>query len=174
MGVTVGVILEEIQALYKQYHQPCFLYLSSEIIKVWFVFLGFLSFLAYFCSALSNFFCTFQIFGSDASCASYLKVLIETLFSQTTCLLTRIQNFTSQPDIADDCFLLASRCIRYCPQLFFPSPIFPPLVDCSMVGITVQHRSTLSLSLPLLTCGRYRNSDLSCYFLFPGRLPIPY
>lgn len=34
MGVTVGVILEEIQALYKQHQQPCFLYLSSEVIKV--------------------------------------------------------------------------------------------------------------------------------------------
>lgn len=34
MGVTVGVMLEEIQALYKQHQQPCFLYLSSEVIKV--------------------------------------------------------------------------------------------------------------------------------------------
>lgn len=113
-----------------------------------------ISLLGYFCLVLSNVFYTFQIFGSDASCASYLKVLIETLFSQTTFLLTKIQDFTSQPDIADDCFLLASRCIRYCPQLFFPSPIFPPLVDCSMVGVTVQHRLSLSLSPPpsLNTC----------------------
>lgn len=34
MGVTVGAILEEIQKLYKLYPQPCFLYLSSEVIKV--------------------------------------------------------------------------------------------------------------------------------------------
>ncbi|KAG8388644.1 hypothetical protein BUALT_Bualt02G0146800 [Buddleja alternifolia] len=33
MGVTVGVMLEEIQGLYKQHQQPCFLYLSSEVIK---------------------------------------------------------------------------------------------------------------------------------------------
>lgn len=51
------------------------------------------------------------------------------------------QEFTSRPDVADDCFLLASRCIRYCPQLFMPSSIFPSLVDCAMIGITVQHRS---------------------------------
>ena len=112
-----------------------------------------------------------QIFGSDPSCACYLKNLIETLFNCTTCRLTNIkvpqrcitfcwfdlliahstcsiqsffgfilQDFTARPDIADDCFLLASRCIRYCPQLFIPSAVFPSLVDCSMIGVTVQHR----------------------------------
>lgn len=113
MGLTIGAMLEEIQSLYMQHHQPCFLYLSSEVIK---------------------------IFGSDPSCADYLKNLIEALFRHTTRLLTSIQEFTARPDIADDCFLLASRCIRYCPQLFIPSPVFPSLVDCSMIGITVQHR----------------------------------
>uniref|UniRef100_A0A5B7AYJ9 Transportin-3 n=1 Tax=Davidia involucrata TaxID=16924 RepID=A0A5B7AYJ9_DAVIN len=124
MGITVGAMLEEIQGLYKQHHQPCFLYLSSEVIK---------------------------IFGSDPSCANYLKVLIESLFSLTTCLLTKIQDFTSRPDIADDCFLLASRCIRYCPQLFFPSVVFPSLVDCSMIGITVQHREASNSILTFLS-----------------------
>ena len=113
MGVTIGAMLEEIQSLYRQHHQPCFLYLFSEVIK---------------------------IFGSDPSCADYLKNLIEALFQHTTRLLTNIQEFTARPDIADDCFLLASRCIRYCPQLFIPSSVLPSLVDCSMIGITVQHR----------------------------------
>ncbi|KAI8018791.1 Transportin MOS14 [Camellia lanceoleosa] len=124
MGITIGAMLEEIQGLYKQHHQPCFLYLSSEVIK---------------------------IFGSDPSCADYLKILIESLFSHTICLLTRIQDFTSRPDIVDDCFLLASRCIRYCPRLFFPSAIFPPLVDCSMIGITVQHREASNSILTFLS-----------------------
>ncbi|KAG5153695.1 hypothetical protein JHK82_011664 [Glycine max] len=82
MGLTIGAMLEEIQSLYRQHHQPCFLYLSSEVIK---------------------------IFGSDPSCADYLKNLIEALFQHTTLLLTNIQEFTARPDIADDCFLLASR-----------------------------------------------------------------
>ncbi|XP_057479377.1 transportin MOS14-like isoform X2 [Actinidia eriantha] len=82
MGITIGAMLEEIEGLYKQHHQSCFLYLSSEVIK---------------------------IFGSDPSCADYLKNLIESLFSHTICLLKKIQDFTSRPDIADDCFLLASR-----------------------------------------------------------------
>ncbi|CAA2959905.1 transportin MOS14 [Olea europaea subsp. europaea] len=124
MGVTVGVMLEEIQGLYKQHHQPCFLYLSSEVIKM---------------------------FGSDPSCTDYLKNLIESLFSHTTCVLTKIQDFTSRPDIVDDCFLLASRCIRYCPQLFFSSPVFPSLVDCSMIGITVQHREASKSILNFLS-----------------------
>ncbi|KAK2965164.1 hypothetical protein RJ640_005327 [Escallonia rubra] len=124
MGITIGAILEEIQGLYKQHHQPCFLYLSSEVIK---------------------------IYGSDPSCANYLKILIESLFNHTACLLTKIQDFTSRPDIADDCFLLGSRCIRYCPQLLFPSVVFPSLVDCAMIGITVQHREASNSILSFLS-----------------------
>ncbi|GMH21453.1 hypothetical protein Nepgr_023295 [Nepenthes gracilis] len=124
MGLTIGAMLEEIQGLYQHHHQPCFLYLSSEVIK---------------------------IFGSDPSCSEYLKVLIEALFSHTTRLLTSIQDFTSRPDIADDCFLLASRCIRYCPQIFILSAVFPSLVDCAMIGITVQHREASNSILSFLT-----------------------
>ncbi|PKI63167.1 hypothetical protein CRG98_016352 [Punica granatum] len=124
MGITIGAMLEEIQCLYQQHHQPCFLYLSSEVIK---------------------------IFGSDPSCSSYLKNLIEVLFKQTTCLLTNIKEFTARPDIADDCFLLASRCIRYCPRLFIPSEVFPFLVDCSLIGITVQHREASNSILTFLS-----------------------
>ncbi|KAF5734726.1 ARM repeat superfamily protein isoform 2 [Tripterygium wilfordii] len=124
MGITIGAMLEEIQGLYLQHHQPCFLYLSSEVIK---------------------------IFGSDPSCADYLKNLIEALFRHTACLLTNIKDFTSRPDIADDCFLLASRCIRYCPQIFITSAIFPALVDCSMIGITVQHREASNSILTFLS-----------------------
>ncbi|KAF4349554.1 hypothetical protein F8388_012242 [Cannabis sativa] len=124
MGVTIGAMLEEIQGLYQQHHQPCFLYLSSEVIK---------------------------IFGSDPSCANYLKSLIEALFMHTTRILTNIQEFTARPDIADDCFLLASRCIRYCPQLFIPSPVFPSIVDCSMIGITIQHREASNSILTFLS-----------------------
>ncbi|KAL5747312.1 hypothetical protein ACOSP7_024309 [Xanthoceras sorbifolium] len=124
MGITIGAMLEEIQGLYQQHQQPCFLYLSSEVIK---------------------------IFGSDPSCASYLHNLIEALFKRTTCILTSIQEFTSRPDVADDCFLLASRCIRYCPQLFIPSSVFPSLVDCAMIGITVQHREASNSILTFLS-----------------------
>jgi transportin-3 len=31
---TIAAMLEEIQALYQQHNQSCFLYLSSEVIKV--------------------------------------------------------------------------------------------------------------------------------------------
>ncbi|GAB4860681.1 Transportin mos14 [Ancistrocladus abbreviatus] len=124
MGITIGAMLEEIQGLYQHHHQPCFLYLSSEVIK---------------------------IFGSDPSCSEYLKNLIEALFSRTTCLLTSIQDFTARPDIADDCFLLASRCIRYCPQIFIPSAVFASLFDCAMIGITVQHREASNSILSFLS-----------------------
>ncbi|GAB2240674.1 hypothetical protein Droror1_Dr00021192 [Drosera rotundifolia] len=124
MGVTIGAMLGEIQGLYQQHQQPCFLYLSSEVIK---------------------------IFGSDPSCSEYLRNLIVALFSRTTCLLTSIQDFTARPDVADDCFLLASRCIRYCPQILIPSPVFPALVDCAICGITVQHREASNSILSFLS-----------------------
>ncbi|XP_058071597.1 transportin MOS14 [Magnolia sinica] len=124
MGVTIGAMLEEIQGLYQQHHQPCFLYLSSEVVK---------------------------IFGSDPACTTYLGSLIEALFGHTTHLLMTIQDFTARPDIADDCFLLASRCIRYCPHIFVSSSIFPSLVDCSMIGITIQHRDACNSILTFLS-----------------------
>ncbi|XP_074316929.1 transportin MOS14-like isoform X1 [Silene latifolia] len=124
MGVTIGAMLEEIQGLYQHHLQPCFLYLSSEVIK---------------------------IFGSDPSGSEYLKNLVEALFRRTASLLATIKDFTSRPDIADDCFLLASRCIRYCPQIFIPSMVFPSLIDCAMIGITVQHREASNSILSFLS-----------------------
>ncbi|PKA55080.1 hypothetical protein AXF42_Ash003717 [Apostasia shenzhenica] len=124
MGTTIGAMLEEIQALYQQHNQSCFLYLSSEVIK---------------------------IFGSDASCASYLRNLILILFSHTAKLLQTIQEFTYRPDIADDCYLLASRCIRYCPDIFVPSSIFSALIDCAMIGVTIQHRDACRSILTFLS-----------------------
>ncbi|KAF3543786.1 hypothetical protein DY000_02006047 [Brassica cretica] len=121
---TIGEMLAKIQFHYQHHHQPCFLYLSSEVIK---------------------------IFGSDPSCADYLKNLIETLFAHTTCLMTSIKEVTARPDIADDCFLLASRCLRYCPHLFIPSPIFSPIVDCAIIGMTVQHREACHSILTFLS-----------------------
>ncbi|CAO2818179.1 unnamed protein product [Amaranthus hypochondriacus] len=124
MGITIGVMLEEIQGLYQHHLQSCFLYLSSEVIK---------------------------IFGSDPSCSDYLRNLVEALFTRTACILPTLRDFTSRPDIADDCFLLASRCIRYCPQIFIPSPVFPSLIDCAMIGITVQHREASNSILTFLS-----------------------
>ncbi|KAG6485484.1 transportin MOS14-like [Zingiber officinale] len=124
MVITIGSMLEEVQLLYQQHNQSCFLYLSSEVIKM---------------------------FGSDPSCANYLRSLIEVLFIHTTKLLRTIQDFTARPDIADDCFLLASRCIRYCPDLFVPSSSFLSLIDCSMIGITIQHRDACKSILNFLS-----------------------
>jgi transportin-3 len=124
MGITIGAMLEEIQTLYQQHNQSCFLYLSSEVIK---------------------------IFGSDPSCATHLTSLIQILFCHTIHLLRTIQDFTTRPDIADDCFLLASRCIRYCPDLFVPTEMFQRLVDCVMAGITIQHREACKSILNFLS-----------------------
>ncbi|KAL2608832.1 hypothetical protein R1flu_027405 [Riccia fluitans] len=113
LGPSMGLLLQELQERYQQHQHSCLLYLASIVIKV---------------------------YGSDPACASYLGTLISVLFGQTVSLLQNIQDFTSKPDVADDCFLLASRCIRYCPQLLVASPILAPLFSCAMAGITVQHR----------------------------------
>lgn len=99
MGFTIGAMLEEIQGLYQQHHQPCFLYLSSEVIKVSYpgrkkinVLLVIFCFIVYYKLKLVHLLLLMlQIFGSDPSCANYLKSLIEALFMHTTHLLTSIQ-----------------------------------------------------------------------------------
>lgn len=173
-------MLEEIQGLYKQHQQPCFLYLSSEVIKVLipsaflcqyialfflvcFVFLILAVIGTLFCRYLAQIHLVQTIWKSWSNLSSTTQHLclqnfrfglLISSFIYWNCLhkwfsdtISLLQDFTSRPDLVDDCFLLASRCIRYCPQLFFPSPVFPCLVDCSMIGITVQHRFSLSLSL---------------------------
>lgn len=112
LGDLVGALLEEVQGQFQQHHQSCFLYLASEVIKV---------------------------FSGDQSCAAYLGNLITVLFGQAINVLSSMERFTSHPDVADDCFLLASRCTRYCPHLLVPSPVFLSLVDCAMTGVTIQH-----------------------------------
>ncbi|KAH7433969.1 hypothetical protein KP509_07G095100 [Ceratopteris richardii] len=123
LGDVVGAVLEQVQERFQQHRQSCFLYLASEVIKV---------------------------FSADPSLATYLGNLIFLLFGQVVNVLTNIEAFTSLPDIADDCFLLASRCTRYCPNLLVPSPIFAPLVDCAMTGVTIQHREACSSILTFL------------------------
>lgn len=150
LGGVMGSMLEEVQTRYQQHHHSCLLYLASEVIKV---------------------------FGSDTACAGYLGTLISALFGHTITMLASIQDFTSQPDVADDCFLLASRCIRYCPHLLVPTTMLPPLVDCAMTGITIQHREACRsiltffqdvLDLPTTFTGKHYRSAVDAVFLPRG------
>jgi transportin-3 len=150
LGGVMGSMLEEVQTRYQQHHHSCLLYLASEVIKV---------------------------FGSDTACAGYLGTLISALLGHTITMLASIQDFTSQPDVADDCFLLASRCIRYCPHLLVPTTMLPPLVDCAMTGITIQHREACRsiltffqdvLDLPTTFTGKHYRSAVDAVFLPRG------
>jgi transportin-3 len=100
MGITIGAMLEEIQGLYKQHYQPCFLYLSSEVIKVWIPFIKMRYFILVVIRYEWGVHLGLQIFGSDSSCANYLKILIESLFLSTTRLLTNIQVWLLEQFIA--------------------------------------------------------------------------
>lgn len=173
MGFTIGAMLEEIQTLYQQHNQACFLYLSSEVIKVIYVersyqcifccifdfltifFIRYLGPIQHVQTILQVWFRHFlaiqySSFGLFRFCSLLLlfliwEIQIFKLWSTTWQVITELrylclQDFTARPDIADDCFLLASRCIRYCPDLFVPTEMFPRLVDCAMAGITIQHR----------------------------------
>ncbi|XP_024544223.1 transportin MOS14 [Selaginella moellendorffii] len=121
---SMGPMLGKIQHLFQEHNHPCFLYLASEAIKV---------------------------FGADPNCAVYLSNLISVLFMKTLSLLKSIKDFTEMPDLADDCFLLGSRCIRYCPHLLVPmEAVFGPLLDCAITGITIQHREACRSILTFL------------------------
>eukprot|EP00850_Spirogloea_muscicola_P015941 SM000126S26317 [mRNA] locus=s126:109074:117426:- [translate_table: standard] len=114
IGPFLGTIMEEIEKNFRQPpHQPCLLYVASEAVKV---------------------------FGSDGSCSSPLSFLLASLFGECIRILKTTEDFTQHPDLVDDCFLLASRCIRYCPHLMYNASYFGQLLDCSMRGITLQHR----------------------------------
>lgn len=123
MSPVLGPLLQEVQLKYQQQRHSCLLYVASEVVKT---------------------------FGRDASCGPPLSSLLATLFEQTVSLLKGIKEFTKHPDVADDCFLLASRCMRYCPQLLVPFPVFLQLLDCALVGITVQHREACKSVLTFL------------------------
>lgn len=123
MAPSLGPLLEEVQKLYQAHQHPCCLYVASEVIKV---------------------------FGRDPSCKNSLSLLIGVMFGQTLQLLTSLQDFTARPDIADDCFLLASRCMRYCPDVIISLPIFLQLLDCAIVGFLVEHREACKSVLSFL------------------------
>lgn len=91
MGITIGVMLEEVQSLYQQHNQSCFLYLSSEVIKVWFFFCYDWFYIIFHLCCFYWWHLNWQIFGSDPSCANYLQSLIAALFSHTTKLLMTIK-----------------------------------------------------------------------------------
>ncbi|XP_024389574.1 transportin MOS14 [Physcomitrium patens] len=150
LGSVMGSMLEEVQERYQQHHHSCLLYLASEVIKV---------------------------FGSDNACAGYLGTLISVLFGQSISMLTTIKDFTALPDVADDCFLLASRCIRYCPHLLVTTTMLPPLVDCAMTGITIQHREACRsiltffqdiLDVPTTFTGKHYGGAVDAVFLPRG------
>ncbi|GJP44351.1 hypothetical protein CLOM_g3730 [Closterium sp. NIES-68] len=123
MAPVLAPLLQELQVQYEQHQQPCLLYVASEIIKV---------------------------FGSDANCAAYLQQLIAVLFARTTASLQSLDDFTLKPDVADDCFLLASRCMRYCGHLFVPTPAFLAVLDSALAGLLVQHREACKSVLSFL------------------------
>ncbi|CAI5959333.1 unnamed protein product [Closterium sp. NIES-65] len=123
MAPVLAPLLQELQVQYEQHQQPCLLYVASEIIKV---------------------------FGSDVNCAAYLQQLIAVLFARTTASLQSLDDFTLKPDVADDCFLLASRCMRYCGHLFVPTPAFLAVLDSALAGLLVQHREACKSVLSFL------------------------
>ena len=57
--------------------------------------------------------------------------------------MKRLRQFSDEPDIADDTFLLAGRVLSYAPKLLLNTPaLVSSLLDSAQAGILVQHRWT--------------------------------
>eukprot|EP00899_Mesostigma_viride_P019634 jgi/Mesvir1/27672/Mv07393-RA.2 len=116
-------LLAHVRAQYHKHPQPSMLYIASTAVKE---------------------------FSQDADSAACLQGLVSDLFMDTVAVLHSADAFTASPDLADDCFLLASRCLRYCPRLLVPTPTLPLLLGCATTGATVQHREACRSILAFL------------------------
>eukprot|EP00898_Chlorokybus_atmophyticus_P004078 jgi/Chlat1/4671/Chrsp3S05637 len=116
IGPLLPVLVNEIQVRFNHRRQSSFLYLANELVK---------------------------LFGSEQSCSEPLAALLSTLFDLSCATVRTLEDMTAQPDIVDDLFLLASRCLKSCPQLFIPAKL-PQLIQCALVGTGIQHREACS------------------------------
>jgi transportin-3 len=62
----------------------------------------------------------------------------------------RVEDFDSMPDVADDLFLLAAKCLSHAPHLVLTPQNLPALVDCAMAGVLVQHKEACTSVLEFL------------------------
>lgn len=119
-GVRVQPLLGPLCALlpemFASQRQSCYLYVTSEIIKV---------------------------YGPTPGSVEFLRPLFMAVLEKALGALPDQAAFTARPDIADDTFLLLGRVLSYCPELM-TAPLLQASVNAALMGIHVQHMETCS------------------------------
>mmetsp|Transcript_10560 Transcript_10560/g.64920 ORF Transcript_10560/g.64920 Transcript_10560/m.64920 type:complete len:614 (+) Transcript_10560:1162-3003(+) len=110
----IDILHPSLEFLHKHYHlgnHACYLYATSELVKT---------------------------FSKTRS--SKLAALVSEML-QTSCnLLSNAEAVAAYPDVADDTFSLAGRCIAYAPQLLEQGKVLSPLAQGARVAILVNHK----------------------------------
>ena len=135
---------------FANYSHPCFLYLSSQLVKM---------------------------FGAQPDAQGWLQVLVSGLVGETSTKLSMIAKFDDRPDIVDDLFLLAGRVLSYAPSLLFREAgmvTLQHLFSCGLKGMFIQHREACTSILIFFDCllGKAAGSDFVQGILVPNGLKL--
>lgn len=98
---------------YKSSPHSCFLYLGSVLVDE---------------------------YGGDDSASNFLLQMLEALCPRSFDLLNEQDGLVNHPDTVDDLFRLCSRLVERCPLKFLTHVICPPLLQCALAAICLEHR----------------------------------
>jgi transportin-3 len=115
-------LLDALPQRFRATRHPAFLYIFSELIK---------------------------IFGDEPGRDAALAPVLQALLSDATAGLTGLRQLEAQPDLVDDVLLLVYRALGYCPRIVLtpPAASLPGLLNVAMLGTLMQHREACCSSL---------------------------
>jgi len=132
---------------FEQTGHPCFLYVASEFIKT---------------------------FGHDSGQGQHLQLMLVRLLTSACRSLSSLQAVTSNPDLADDVFLMAGRGVNYAPHLMMSPELLAVLIATASNGILVQHKEACSsmcaFLVRLLDPGTHRKLSTEQLSILQGAL----
>lgn len=88
---------------------------------------------------------------------SHIPEIVPSLFQMISQLSTvvfaklkTLDDFTAHPDVVEEFFYLLGRCMTYCPDPIVTSPLLNSVLQCSVVGMHVQHKDSNKGTLTFL------------------------
>uniref|UniRef100_A0A383V7P9 Importin N-terminal domain-containing protein n=1 Tax=Tetradesmus obliquus TaxID=3088 RepID=A0A383V7P9_TETOB len=117
-------LLETLPGRFQQTRHPAFMYVVSELLK---------------------------IFCAETAADGSMRPILTALIGSSCAGLTTLQAMDDQPDLVDDTFLLAGRAAAYCPRLLLVPQLLPQLLDTALLGVLVQHREACRSVLSFLS-----------------------
>lgn len=110
-------LVHKLVALYQANGHSCFLYVGSILVDE---------------------------YGDDSSNWDILLQMVDAFIGPTFGLLQHPDSFREHPDTIDDLFRLCSRILQRLPIAFLRSTAIWPLLDCSLVAISLDHKEANS------------------------------